>query len=324
MAESSATQQKFLAEFEAWSKRKYSRPLGAFKHRSQVAAPHGYAVVDVETTGTDHKTPHGSGNGPDRIVQIAISRCDQNGVSQERFVSLVNPGARMPSAEATAVHHITEQMLVGAPRFDQLVDTITPLLDGNVFTAFNTAFDLPMLQHEFQLARYMYSPVGEACLLKAYRLMEPDLETHKLESWAQVHGHVFQAHDAGEDVRISELLLQELIDQDIAPETVELDEDLWIRKQILKEPDKPASEKSIRYLFVLARKLGWLYPDSNSVDSRRVKRLCAAINDGCQIDQMTTLQQARMADAFTFIAIRKAKRELKHAQELAHKLNAES
>lgn len=302
--------QRFLDDFAVWEKRRLEQPYGSCKQRSEVPLPNGYTIIDVETTGTNRET--------DRVIEIAVSRCDADGKAQQRFQSYVDPVTAQSSAEAIAVHGITAEKLAHAPRFSELIDTLTPLLDGNVFTAFNCDFDLTMVQQEFQRAKFMYQPPAQACLLKAYRWLEPELESHKLESWAAAHNIDFDPHEAGEDVRVSEMLLQDVIARGIAPESIELNEDLWIRRMVEREPDKPASEKSVRYLFVLARKVGWT--DGSQVQSGRVKALCEALN-GCQLDEMTALQQARMVDAFTFLAIRKRDRERRKLQQLASELN---
>jgi DNA polymerase III epsilon subunit family exonuclease len=311
----SGRQEKFLADLEDWRRRWLEQPVGSYKLRSQVPRPNGYTIFDVETTGTRH--------GEDRVVSVAASRCDADGEVIDRFYSLVNPVTKQISAEASAVNGITPEMLVDAPRFEQLADRLLDLLDGHVFTAFNAEFDLPMLQNEYRLLGRQFTPVATACLLQAYRVTEPDLEKHKLGDWAEVYGHEFNAHDASEDVRISELLLRDLLAKDIAPESVEFDEDLWVRKKVEADPEsltKPASAASIRFVFVMARQAGWV-DEFNTVQSGKVRHLCRAVN-GCELDDMTVMQQARLVDAFRLMLVRQRKRreaaEAKAAPEQAN------
>jgi exodeoxyribonuclease X len=76
-------------------------------------------VLDVETTGLD-PAMH-------RIVEIAtvdvIVRENGEVVRGERWSSLVNPGMPIPP-EASAVHHITDDMVADAPSIGELVDCV--------------------------------------------------------------------------------------------------------------------------------------------------------------------------------------------------------
>ena len=84
---------------------RYPVPHGRHTHGT-----HGYAVVDLETTGFDAKRA-------DRIVEIAIVRIDATGRELGRFETLVDPGR---STGPSSVHHITEAMVRGAPTFAQI------------------------------------------------------------------------------------------------------------------------------------------------------------------------------------------------------------
>lgn len=292
----------FVARYEPWSRQRLLQPVGSYVERSRLPRPAGYTIVDVETTSTDRKT--------DRVVQIAIRRCDAEGACQESFVSLVEPEGHPIDPGAHEVHGISAQMLVGQPIFRQLAPRILELLEGNVFCAFNVSFDLAFIRTELARCGHEYDPTQVACLLEAYRVTEPDLDVHKLSDWAEAHHVAFDAHDAGEDVRVSELLLRDLLQRGIAPESVDFNEDLWVRRKVERDPDsgKTASAASVRYLFVLARKVGWVDDIGHVLDSR-VRRLCAAINGVTDLDQISQLQQSRMVDAFTLIAIERARRQ---------------
>src|SRR5688572_7062998 len=89
--------------------------------------------VDVETTGT---IP-----GRDAAVQVALVRFE-HGVPGRRFVSLLSPGMPIPEA-ATAVHGITDEMVVGAPTIQEVFarDDVRDLLVDAQPGAFNATFD---------------------------------------------------------------------------------------------------------------------------------------------------------------------------------------
>jgi DNA polymerase III epsilon subunit-like protein len=65
-------------------------------------------------------------------------------------------------------------------RFDSRARELLELLDGAVFVAHNARFDLEMLQYAFVSAGVVYSPVGVACTLDAFRLLEPLAADHRL------------------------------------------------------------------------------------------------------------------------------------------------
>lgn len=98
-------------------------------------------VVDVETTGFSND---------DRVIEIAVVTLDRHGRTVDEFETLVDPG-RGPGP--TRVHRITDDMLRGAPRFDEVLAHLAARLDGNVFCAHNVPFDRRMLDNEFTRCR---------------------------------------------------------------------------------------------------------------------------------------------------------------------------
>ena len=190
---------------------------GRVRRRSEVPAPAAYAVFDCETTGT---TP-----GLDEIVSLAVIRLDADGVETGTLARLVRPSRPIP-AEATAVHGISDEDVASAPRFAEIAPELLELLAGAVFVAHNARFDLAMLQHAFLAAGIEYRPAGVACTLDAFRLLEPLAPDHRLESICERRGiSLVHAHDAPSDVSATAALLRLLLDEGIAPETVQLDHD---------------------------------------------------------------------------------------------------
>ena len=93
---------------------------------------------DTETTGV--RAEH------DRIVEIAA----YDPVQDRTFCQLVNPGCPIPP-EATAIHHISNEMVANAPPFAQVAEQFVQFCEGNVILLAhnNDAFDLHFLRHEF-------------------------------------------------------------------------------------------------------------------------------------------------------------------------------
>ena len=71
-------------------------------------------IFDLEATGTNVLE--------DRIVDICVLRREPDG-SETVFSSLVNPGVPIPP-EATAIHHITDEMVADQPRLSDLAPKI--------------------------------------------------------------------------------------------------------------------------------------------------------------------------------------------------------
>ena len=95
---------------------------------------------DLETTGTD--------TSRDRIVEISMVKVAPDG---EKTIKTrrINPQMPIP-AEATAVHHITDDDVKDCPTFKQIARSLTEFMEGCDFGGFNSnRFDLPLLVEEF-------------------------------------------------------------------------------------------------------------------------------------------------------------------------------
>ena len=98
---------------------------------------------DLETTGLN--LTH------DRIVEVSIIKVMPNG-EEIRRTRRINPEMPIP-AEATALHHITDDDVKDAPVFRQVAKDLARLFEGCDIAGFNSnRFDIPMLDQEFQRA----------------------------------------------------------------------------------------------------------------------------------------------------------------------------
>lgn len=98
---------------------------------------------DLETTGTNISS--------DRIVEISIVKLHPDGHVVEKTRRL-NPGMPIP-AEATAIHHITDEDVADEPTFKQVAASLAQLLTGCDIAGFNSnRFDIPLLDAEFERA----------------------------------------------------------------------------------------------------------------------------------------------------------------------------
>ncbi|MCM5678794.1 exonuclease domain-containing protein [Schlegelella sp. S2-27] len=148
------------------------------------------AFVDLETTGG---TPNG-----DRITEVAVIQVDEGGVTE--WSSLVNPGMSIPPF-VQGLTGITNEMVAGAPRFDQLADEIEARLRDRVFVAHNARFDHGFLKQEFLRLGRAFRP-AVVCTVKLSRRLFPQHARHNLDALVARHGlQVSDRHRALGDAR---------------------------------------------------------------------------------------------------------------------------
>jgi len=155
------------------------------------AYPHGYAVVDVETTGLARD---------DRIISAAVYRLDARGEVEDHWYTMVNP-ERDPGP--VWIHGLTSEMLEGAPLFSDIAEEFATRLEGRVLVAHNAVFDWQMIAREYARAR-IEAPVRQRlCTIALSKELGLPLPNHKLESLAAHFGVVQQrAHHALDDARV--------------------------------------------------------------------------------------------------------------------------
>ncbi|WP_433531779.1 exonuclease domain-containing protein [Micromonospora sp. CA-263727] len=158
-----------------------------------------FVVVDVETTGLSPTS--------DRIVEIALVRVDGGRVVDE-WATLVDPG-RDPGP--TFVHHITADMLAGAPTFGDVAGEILSRLDGAVAVAHNARFEEGFIAQEFARVGINTAPLPAVCTLRLARqvLAAPNFQ---LLSCCTAYGiELHDAHTALGDTRATAQLLPRLL-----------------------------------------------------------------------------------------------------------------
>ena len=119
-----------------------------------------YVVFDTETTGLEPAR--------DELVQIAAVRV-VNGrlVTGEAMDTLVDPGRRIPT-QASRVHGITDEQVVGAPSIPDAVGRLHGFAQDAVLVAHNAPFDLAFLKRqEATIGAKFDHPVLDTVLLSA-------------------------------------------------------------------------------------------------------------------------------------------------------------
>src|SRR5262245_34218569 len=148
-------------------------------------------VVDTETTGLDPAEA--------RIVEIAAIRIMGGRLSDEIFRSLVSPGVSIPPA-ATAIHHIDDAKVAGAPSFAEVWSSLVDFIGGVVVIGHSIGFDLAVLQRECKRAGFTFHQPRALDTRLLAEIVEPTLAEYTIESLASWLGvQTAQRHSAKED-----------------------------------------------------------------------------------------------------------------------------
>lgn len=168
-----------------------------------------FIYYDTETTGINTKE--------DRIVEIAAF----DALNKTSFSFLVNPSMSIPPS-ASAVHHITDEMVKDAPTFDVIGEKFTEFVgsDAILIAHNNDGFDQPLLQSEYARHNLEFPDALFLDSLKFARKYRPDLPKHTLQHLRQLYGFPENnAHRALDDVIVLEQVFSTMID-DLTPEQV--------------------------------------------------------------------------------------------------------
>jgi DNA polymerase III subunit epsilon len=109
--------------------------MGLFR---QITAGHGFAVVDLETTGLYPST--------DRVVEMAVIHLNPEAEITAEFCTLINPRR---DVGPTRIHGLTAADVTTAPTFAAAAATLWQLLSGRILVAHNASFDARFLDAEF-------------------------------------------------------------------------------------------------------------------------------------------------------------------------------
>lgn len=145
---------------------------------------------DTETTGVRAER--------DRIVEIAAYDPERG----ESFVKLINPGCPIP-LEATAIHKISDEMVLEAPPFAAVAPEFIEFCSGEVILIAhnNDTFDQLFLRNSFERIGLKMPPWRFIDSLKWSRRYRPDLPRHTLQYLREVYGiPPNNAHRAFDDV----------------------------------------------------------------------------------------------------------------------------
>jgi len=175
--------------------------------------------LDLEATGTDPQEA--------RVIQIALQRFvpTADGAALDQQVDLlVNPETNIPDS-VTELTGIAPAHVEGKPSFDAYLDQVASLIDDADLAGYNAiAYDIPLLEAEFERAGHALPGPSDRVVLDPYRLeqvLRPRTLTALYERYTGES--LTDAHDAMSDVKAAGLVLQhQLSDHDISATPAEL------------------------------------------------------------------------------------------------------
>lgn len=161
-----------------------------------------YVLFDLETTGISTNT--------DEVIEISALKV-RGGEIVDEFSTLVNPGRRIPYA-ASAVNHITDDMVKDAPCFDVVLKQFLDFAGSDVLVGHNICrFDMHFLYRD---ARRFYGLEIEndvADTLKIAKQVLPALSHHRLGDLAEYYGlSTVGAHRALADCKMNRIVYENL------------------------------------------------------------------------------------------------------------------
>ncbi|HYO20955.1 MAG TPA: exonuclease domain-containing protein [Flavisolibacter sp.] len=163
-----------------------------------------YAIVDIETTGG-----YAAANG---IIEISIRVFDGENVV-EQFESLVNPGQVIPRY-IQAFTGITNEMVTGAPSFEEIAAKVFTILQGNIFVAHNVNFDYSFVKSNLDYFGYTFN-AKKLCTVRLARQIFPGFPSYSLGNLCHSLGiEIKDRHRAGGDAAATVILFKKMLEND--------------------------------------------------------------------------------------------------------------
>ncbi len=164
-----------------------------------------FVVLDLETTGRNTMPAAGM----DRITEIGACKIE-GGVIKESFSTLVNPQRKL-SEEIVKLTGITDEMLKGAPTYEQVMPDFYKFCNGAYLVGHNIAgFDWKFIEYYWNQLDY----IPERKLFDTLPLAQEQLKflrNYKLNTIADQFGFSFNHHRALDDAVVTAKIFMELI-----------------------------------------------------------------------------------------------------------------
>ena len=171
-------------------------------HGSQeMAFDEEFVAFDLETTGLSSRT--------DRIIEIGAVIL-KNGQEVDRFQTFVDP-ERPLDKKIVELTGITEEMLQGAPKIEEVLPKFLEFVGGRVLVAHNSDFDTGFIRAECARLGYEYNYTAADTLILSQNLL-PQLNKFKLNIVANALSlPEFNHHRAADDAMTCGLVMAHLM-----------------------------------------------------------------------------------------------------------------
>ena len=169
-----------------------TRDLGEFKYKSLTKSTSlnklvNFVAFDTETTGLSLTE--------NEVIEIAAIRFEFFQPT-EVFTTLLCPKKPIPP-EATRIHHITNEMVMNAPKFYEIIPSLDEFLGKSPLVAHNASFDVMHL-YASGLDSIAKKAVYDTCDIS--RKLNKQLVNHKLATSCAHYGIYFDgAHRSAAD-----------------------------------------------------------------------------------------------------------------------------
>lgn len=147
-----------------------------------------FVVFDIETTGLS--------NVNCKIIEIGAVKVE-NGEITDRFSTFIDPCEPIPD-NITKLTSITDSMVKGAPKLEEIIDEFIEFCRGCVMVAHNATFDMGFMKRKArECGRSFDLPYLDTLILA--RCMYPKLSNHRLETICGHLGVILMHHHRAVD-----------------------------------------------------------------------------------------------------------------------------
>lgn len=161
-----------------------------------------FVSIDVEATGVDPSKSD--------IIEIACVRVE-GGIITDRFSTLVNPGYFLPQ-RITELTGITNAMLVGKPRMEDVLPRFLRFVGNNIIVAHRVEKDIAFIDKYYkELYGKRFRP-PHICTFNLAKNVLPNLKRYTLKDIADYLGVEYRrVHRAVDDAQTTAFVFLELL-----------------------------------------------------------------------------------------------------------------
>lgn len=161
-----------------------------------------FVVFDLETTGL------GLSAVMDRIIEVGAVKI-KDGKIVERFSTFVSCPTRLPQ-EIIELTGITDDMLTGAPKIEDVIADFYKFCDGCELVAHNAPFDCKFIRYYGEQEGYLFDHTAHDTVALAQAAL-PGLGKYRLNNIADHFGFTFNHHRAYDDAFVTAKIFLELV-----------------------------------------------------------------------------------------------------------------